>query len=60
MIDWPVKDINTVQESMINEYEFSQQTCPFILFGNYNLILLVDYRNNICSVLCLKILLKYI
>ena len=28
MIDWPVKDTNTVQGPMINEYEFSQQICP--------------------------------
>ena len=46
MIDWPVKDINTVQGTMINEYEFSQQICPFILFGNYNLLLLVYRRNS--------------
>lgn len=46
MIDWPVKDINTVQKTMINEHEFSQQVCPFILFGNYNLLLVVYRRNS--------------
>ena len=58
MIDWPVKDINTVWETMINEYEFSQQICHFILFGNYNPLLYI-VEIVFCIVLCLK-LLSYI
>ena len=54
MIDWPVKDINTVWETMINEYEFSQQICHFILFGNYNPLSLIYRRNSFLHSVMLK------